>query len=137
MGSSQNNFNTGIPPSFSLEEGVDRSAAREFRLRVRSGEHVEQTSGCVPGHVQANFVALPKAYAFDFLVFCLRNPRPCPLLAMTDPGKGDPGIIASGADLRTDIPRYLVFREGKVVESTTDVSEYWQSDMVGFLLGCA
>ena len=113
------------------------AAAIAFRARCRSGEFASQTSGQAPGFVQANFVALPQEYAFDFLRFCLRNPRACPLLDVTDAGDPTPRTVAPSADLRTDIPKYCVWRRGKVAESPSDVSSLWTDEMVGLLLGCS
>lgn len=121
----------------SEDDVVDRSAPREFREKVRRQEFTDQTSGCVDGFVQANFVALPKEHAFDFLSFCLRNPKPCPLLDVTDPGDPIPKSVAPFADLRTDIPKYCIYRNGVLHEEVTDITEFWNDDMVGFLLGCS
>lgn len=96
---------TGYAHMYQLVPGVDRSAAGEFRARVRAQEHTGQTSGFAPGFVQTNFVALPKEHAFDFLTFALKNPKACPLLAVTTPGDPCPHNIAPGADLRSDIPK--------------------------------
>ena len=87
--------------------------------------------------MQANLVALPQAYAFDFLRFCLANPRACPVLDVTAPGDPVPRTIAADADLRTDVPKYCVWRDGEMVEERSDVTELWSDDMVGFLLGCS
>lgn len=81
-------------------------------------------------------MALPKAHAFDFLTFCLKNPKACPLLAVTEPGDPSPSAVATGANLATDVPKYRVWRDGELAEERTDVSDLWGEDMVGFLLGC-
>jgi uncharacterized protein YcsI (UPF0317 family) len=128
---------TGYTNFFSRRSGVDRSDAAKFRQRCRSGAFTDQTSGSVPGFVQANLVALPQEHAFDFLRFCLANPRACPLLDVTAPGDPAPRTVAADADLRTDIPKYWVWRDGQVAEERTDVSDLWSDGMVGFLLGCS
>jgi uncharacterized protein YcsI (UPF0317 family) len=87
--------------------------------------------------VQANLVAVPREQAFDFLLFCHRNPQPCPLLDVTDPGSPEPRSAAPGADVRTDAPRYRVYRYGLLVEEPTDLFEWWRDDLVTFLLGCS
>ena len=79
---------------------------RELRERIRAGAHDRPTAGLASGYVQANLVVLPARYADDFLLFCTRNPRPCPLLEVTDTGSPEPRATAPGADLRTDLPRY-------------------------------
>jgi uncharacterized protein YcsI (UPF0317 family) len=107
------------------------------RARIRSGEHAGPTSGLSPGFAQANLVVLPADDALDFLRFCVRNPKPCPLLEVTDTGSPHPTTLASEADLRTDLPRYRVFRDGQLVDEPTDVTGYWRADLVSFLLGCS
>ncbi|MFE7438988.1 putative hydro-lyase [Streptomyces chartreusis] len=97
----------------------------------------QPTSGICHGYVQANLVMLPAPAAFDFLRFCQRNPKPCPVLEVTDPGDPEPKLIAPGADLRTDLPRYCVYRKGELVEERTDVLDLWDENMVAFLLGCS
>jgi uncharacterized protein YcsI (UPF0317 family) len=129
---------TGYTHLFSgLSDTIDRSPAQDLRRTIRAGEFQGQTSGRTPGFVQANFVALPKEFAFDFLSFCLRNPKSCPLLAVTDPGDPCPRNLAPGSDVRTDIPKYRVWRDGLLSEEIEDVQHLWSDDMVGFLLGCS
>jgi uncharacterized protein YcsI (UPF0317 family) len=82
-------------------------------------------------------VILPKEQAFDFLVFCQRNPKPCPLLEVTEPGDPEPKTLAPGADLRTDVPRYRVWRNGDLADEVTNIGSLWHDDLVAFLLGCS
>jgi uncharacterized protein YcsI (UPF0317 family) len=89
------------------------------------------------GYVQANLVILPKDWAWDFLLFAQRNPKPCPVLDVTEPGDAEPKLVAPGADLRTDLPRYRVWKDGECVDEPTDVTGYWKDDLVAFLLGCS
>ena len=89
------------------------------------------------GYVQANLVVVPRELAFDFLLFCQRNPKPCPLLDVTDPGSVEPAHVAPGADLRTDVPGYRVFKNGECVDEPDDLRGVWPVDGVGFLLGCS
>ncbi len=96
---------TGFDHTFRRQEGVDRSSAALFRHEVRTKKHTGQTSGCAPGFLQANFVAVPKEFAFDFMLFCLRNPQPCPLLEVINEGSTEPIGLAPGSDITTDIPR--------------------------------
>lgn len=130
---------TAYGPRYRFDDTLDRSEARSFRESVRSGKHPGQTSGFAPGFVQANFVALPKEHAFEFLRFALTNPKACPLLSVTQPGDPTVENVAAGADLRQDIPKYRVWRDGKLAEERADIREIWdaQKDMVGFLLGCS
>ena len=108
-----------------------------FRAAVRTGEWTGVTTGVCPGFLQANLAVLPAAYAEEFAEFCRANPRPLPLLEMTAPGVPDQLKVASGADLRTYLPRYRVWRSGQVVAEVTDVGDLWRDDLVGFLLGCS
>jgi uncharacterized protein YcsI (UPF0317 family) len=113
------------------------SNARDARLAFRSGVVVETTAGLAPGHVQANLAVLPREMAGEFLAWCQRNPRPCPVLGFTEPG--DPRLPALGddLDLRTDLPRYQVWRDGEMIAEPSDVTNVWRDDLVAFALGCS
>jgi uncharacterized protein YcsI (UPF0317 family) len=113
------------------------STAAADRARIRAGEHTGPTSGLAPGLAQANLGILPADESLDFLRFCVRNPKPCPLLEVTDTGSAHPDGVAADADLRTDLPRYRVFRDGRLVDEPTDIAQFWRSDLVAFLLGCS
>ena len=108
------------------------------RLRelIRSGEWRVPTTGAAPGYVQANLVMLPLEESFNFLLFCVRNPKPCPILDVLEPGEMEPKI-ASGADLRTDLPLYRVFKNRELVEEVENVTAVFSDRMVSFLLGCS
>lgn len=108
----------------------------ELRTLIRKGEWAEPTTGLAPGYVQANLVMLPRDEAFHFLLFCIRNPKPCPVLDVLEPGQTEPGI-AKGADLRTDLPKYRVYESGELKSEVTDVSPLFHAEMVSFLLGCS
>jgi uncharacterized protein YcsI (UPF0317 family) len=89
------------------------------------------------GFVQANLVLLPRDWAFDFLLFCQRNPKPCPLLDVTEPGDPEPKRVAPGADLRTDLPAYRLWEHGTLVRDLHDITPHWRDDLVGFVIGCS
>lgn len=110
--------------------------ARQLREQIRSGKWDGQTSGAAHGYVQANMVMLPEQDAFDFLLFCTRNHKPCPILDVLEPGQVAPAI-ARGADVRTDLPRYRVYRHGQLESEVTDVSSLFGQHTVTFLLGCS
>ena len=112
-------------------------ALEEARARIRSNEHTGPTGGVASGHVQTNLAILPEEYAFDFLKFCVRNPKPCPVLEVTDVGSPVPLSMAREADLRTDVPRYRVYENGDLVDEPTDIRSYWRDDLVSFLIGCS
>ena len=107
------------------------------RAACRAGELTVPTPGLAAGVVQANLVLLPRDWAFDFLLFCQRNPKPCPLLDVTEPGDSEPRGVAPGADLRTDLPAYRVWEHGELVEEPADVRRHWRDDLVGFVIGCS
>jgi uncharacterized protein YcsI (UPF0317 family) len=112
-------------------------APKQMRERIRAGGWQGPTAGCCPDFAQANLVVVPKALAYDFLLFCQRNPKPCPLLELTSPGDFEPRGLAPGADLRTDLPRYRVYRNGELEGEVTDLLSVWRDDLVSFLLGCS
>jgi uncharacterized protein YcsI (UPF0317 family) len=116
---------------------LSHATGSEVRRRARSGELTGTTAGLALGFVQANLVIVPKDLAFDFLLFCQRNPKPCPLLDVTEPGDPEPRWVAPGADIRTDLPRYRVYKNGQLVEEPTDLTPYWSADLVSFLIGCS
>ena len=109
----------------------------QIRQCIRSGEWRAPTSGLAPGYTQANLAVVPRDLAYDFLLFCQRNPKPCPLLEVLDPGAPEPRELAPGADIRTDIPRYRIYRDGVCVEEVDDLMAVWRADLVGFLFGCS
>ena len=121
-------------PTHAELAGADLPTIRDA---IRAGHYTRHTAGLAPGRLQVNLAILPAALAGDFRRFCLLNPRPCPLLGVSQPG--DPRIPRLGADidLRTDVPRYCVYRDGALAETPTDLSALWQDDFVVFALGCS
>lgn len=121
------------------ENAVSAEAATrtptQARRAFRSGT-ATPTSGWCARYTQANLVVLPRAWAWDMLLFAQRNPRPCPLLDVTDAGATSTALAAD-ADLRTDLPRYRVWRDGELVDEPTDVVDVWRDDLVSFLIGCS
>src|SRR5436190_24055000 len=113
------------------------ATGHDIRRDARSGELTGPTPGLALGYVQANVVVVPRDLAFDFLLFCQRNPKPCPLLDVTEPGSPEPRLVAPGADLRTDVPAYRIYRNGELVDEPGDLSKYWRDDLVAFVIGCS
>jgi len=107
------------------------------RERFRHNAWVKPTAGLASGYTQANLAILPRNLAFDFLLFCQRNPKPCPVLDVTEPGSPIPQLMAPEADIRTDLPLYRIYRYGELTDEVTDIKKYWTNDMVAFLLGCS
>ena len=108
-----------------------------IRKKIRLGEITSPTAGMCDGYAQANLVILPQNMAYDFLLFAQRNPRSCPLLEVTDDGSGSLQFLAKDTDIYSDLPKYRIFKKGKLVEEVTDVSSYKREDLVGFLIGCS
>jgi uncharacterized protein YcsI (UPF0317 family) len=107
------------------------------RDQARHGKWNSPTPGLALGYVHANLVIVPRELAFDFLLFCHRNPKPCPVLDVTETGSPEPRRVAPGADLRTDLPRYRVYRNGQLTEEPADLHGWWRDDLTAFLLGCS
>ena len=112
-------------------------SAQEVRQKIRSNAWRGITSGVAPGHVQANLAILPKELAFDFLLFCQRNPKPCPLLEVIEPGQVEPVLTSAGADIRTDASGYMIYENGQLTAESDTILDYWRDDLVSFLLGCS
>lgn len=110
---------------------------QKVRAMIRKGQWQKPTAGLAPGYAQANLVILPQRYAFDFLLFCQRNPKPCPVLEVLEPGQFTTNVLSSGADVRTDLPLYNVYRKGKLQKVIPAIKELWQKDFVTFLIGCS
>lgn len=108
---------------------------RDARILVRDGMSTPTTGWC-DGYAQANLISVPSDWAFDVLLFCQRNPKPCPVLDVTDPGSSS-SLLACGSDLRTDVPRYYVWEHGKLIDEPSDVIDVWRDDLVSFLIGCS
>lgn len=113
------------------------ASAQDARQAIRNGEWLSHTSGLAPGYAQGNIVILPQDLAADFLRFCQRNPKPCPLLAVSEPGDPLLPTLGHDVDIRSDVPRYRVWENGKLLSEVTDITKLWRSDLVTFVLGCS
>ncbi len=109
----------------------------EIRALCRDGKFDGPTAGVAAGFAQANLIILPATDAQSFAEFCRLNPAPCPVLEVTEPGDFEPRVLAPGADLRTDLPRYRVYRDGVCVDAPTSITPHWTDNLVSFLLGCS
>ncbi len=122
----------------SMETGeLRRAHPREIRQLIREGKCRVRTVGLAQAYVQANLAVVPEELALQFFTFCHRNPRPCPVLEVTEPGMTDLTYLAQGVDLRTDLGKYRVFERGECIAEVDNVVDYWQDDLVAFLLGCS
>ncbi|MDQ3591645.1 MAG: DUF1445 domain-containing protein, partial [Actinomycetota bacterium] len=124
----------GLPVGIE-DAGAAGALPAAARRRYRDGLETP-TTGWAAGYTQANMVVLPRDWAFDMLLFGQRNPQPVPLLDVTDPGATST-VLAPDADLRTDLPRYRVWRDGVLVDEPGTVVDLWRDDLVTFLIGCS
>lgn len=120
-----------------MNQEISQFTPHEARQMIREGHWTKPTAGMANGYAQANLAILPKEFAFEFLLFCQRNPKPCPVLDVTEAGSPIPRLVAPSADIRTDLPRYRLYKKGELVEEITDIRGLWTEDMVAFLLGCS
>lgn len=111
--------------------------AARCRASIRRGAHTGPTSDLAHGYVQANLMILPKSLADEFLLFCQRNPKPCPLLAVTEPGQHSVPALGQDIDLRSDVPKYRVWRHGELVSEPDNLMDVWRDDLVSFAIGCS
>ena len=126
-----------IPASPASSGAAEATPAEAARRRIRAGLHEGHTAGMAPDFVQGNLAILPHDLAADFANYCQRNPKPCPLLAASEPGDPRLPCLAEDLDIRTDVPRYRVFRDGELVDEVKDISALWRDDFVAFILGCS
>ena len=110
---------------------------QEARAAIRAGIFSGHTAGLAPGKLQCNIAILPEDYALDFLRFCLRNPKPCPIVGVGETGDPTLPTLGPDIDIRHDVPRYTLYRNGQFSEEVTDISEHWRDDMVTVALGCS
>lgn len=109
----------------------------EVRQLIREGRFRQPTSGAAPHYVQANVAILPRDVAFDFLLFCQRNPKPCPVVEVIEAGHVEAALTAPGSDIRTDVSGYRIFKNGELVDEPENLASHWRDDLVTFLLGCS
>lgn len=110
---------------------------KEYRSLVRRGEWTGHSLNKCRGYAVTDMAIVPRDYAYDYMVFCHRNPETASIVDMTEPGSPHPLRVAPDADLRTDLPRYIVYRDGKIIDEPTDVKKYWRDDLVCFLTSCS
>ena len=121
----------------SPHSSADPQSPSQIRAAIAREEITGNTAGLCPGYAQANLVILPKEWAFDFLLFGMRNRQACPILEVLDPGQPYTQVMAKGADLRDTLPRYRLWRQGELVDEPTHIRDLWRDDLVSFLLGCS
>jgi uncharacterized protein YcsI (UPF0317 family) len=125
-----------VPP-MRRDDAASAVSGLAARRAIRAGQHRGPTSGLAPGYVQGNLAILPHALAADFLRFCQLNPKPCPLIGSSMPGDWRLPALAEDIDIRTDLPRYRVWRNGELIAEPQDILEFWHDDLVSFVIGCS
>lgn len=120
-----------------LYSQLRHATVSELRKAIRLADYQGHTAGMASGFLQANLVILPAEHALDFMRFCQRNPKPCPLVGVSDTGNPMMHTLGPDIDIRTDVPAYYVYRDGVLAETVTDLNAYWQPDHVAFALGCS
>lgn len=116
---------------------LKRGSAGNVRRAIRGGHYRGHTAGLAPGCFQANVVIMPEASALDFMRFCQRNPKPCPLIGVSDTGNPMMTTLGHDIDIRTDVPAYNIYRNGRLEDEATEITGLWTDDMVAFALGCS
>lgn len=119
---------------FEALRGLPNNKARE---EIRSGAYRGHTAGIGAGYIQGNVVILPSEYALDFFLFCQRNPKPCPLVGVSNVGDPMMNTLGDDIDIRNDVPLYNMYEDGELTGQMTDISGHWRSDFVAFVLGCS
>ena len=118
-------------------EGLQKLATDDMRAQIRAGAYCGHTAGLGGKTLQANLAILPARYALDFMRFCQRNPKPCPLVGVSDTGNPMMTTLGGDIDIRTDLPGYYVYRDGVLDAAVADIADLWTDDMVAFALGCS
>lgn len=128
---------TTLADDNNLFEGLRRAPMPDVRQAIRSGAYQGHTAGIGLGHLQGNLAILPADYALDFFRFCQRNPKPCPLVGVSDAGDPMLRTLGDDIDIRRDVPLYNIYRDGRLEGQTPDITDLWRDDLVAFVLGCS
>ena len=113
------------------------SDPQTVRAAIRAGQYASHTAGLGRGNLQANLAIMPEAFALDFMRFCQRNPKPCPLTGVSDTGNPQMFTMGRDIDIRSDVPAYNIYRDGKLDDTVSDIRDLWRDDFVVFALGCS
>lgn len=116
---------------------LQNSDLKYIRQCIREGKYRSHTAGLAQGRLQANLAIMQEEYALDFMRFCQRNPKPCPLVGVSDTGNPSMFTLGSDIDIRTDVPAYNVYINGALTDVYHDIVERWSPDFVAFALGCS
>lgn len=120
-----------------LREDLRSASPKDIRNAIRNQSFTGDTAGLGGGYLQGNLAILPAEYATDFLRFCQRNPKPCPLVGVSETGDPILATLGDDVDIRTDVPQYKIFENGTLIKQVTDITDLWRDDFVTFVLGCS
>lgn len=134
MDRSPNKGESNVGLSF---EALKSETTDAIRAQIRTLEYTGHTAGLGHERLQANLAILPSSHALDFMRFCQRNPKPCPVVGVSDTGNPMMTTLGGSIDIRTDVPAYYVYRDGVLSETLHDLTDVWQDDFVAFALGCS
>ena len=118
-------------------EDLRQADQKTVRGAIRSGAYQDHTAGLATDYLQANLVIVEDVHALDFVRYCLRNPKPCPIVGVGDTGNPMMTTLGQDIDVRTDVPSYNIYRYGQFIESCSDIRHLWQNNLVAFALGCS
>ena len=127
----------GMSANTEAYQGQRTLTAQAVRAEIRAGRYDRHTAGLAAGKLQCNLAILPEVHSLDFLRFCQRNPKPCPVVGVSDTGDPFLRTLGDDIDIRSDVPRYRVFRDGLMTEEVTDITDIWREDLVTVALGCS
>ena len=119
------------------QKSLARLTATQLRALIRKGAYDRHTAGLAQGKLQCNLAILPEAFAEDFIQFCRNNPKPCPIVGIGTAGDPMMPDLGEDIDIRTDVPRYRIFEDGKLCNEVTDIRGHWRDDLVTVALGCS
>lgn len=128
-------MNLALPRSDDIRSRL--ATGRDARLACRSGQLTGTTAGVAAGYVQGNLAILPQDLSPAFLRFCQLNPKPCPLIGLSEPGNPRIADLGHDLDIRTDLPRYRIWEHGALIDEPSDITTWWRDDLVAFVIGCS
>lgn len=118
-------------------DDIKSKTPEEIRECIRKEKWIGPTTGIALGFVQANLVIIPEKLALEFIIFCQRNHSACPILEITEPGIASLNYLAKNVDIRTDLPKYRVYKKGVLMDEPLNIIDYWRSDFVSIFIGCS
>lgn len=126
-----------MPDNIKNYTALRASNSHALRELIRVSSYQGHTAGLAAGKLQANIIIPPEAQALDFMRYCQRNPKPCPLVGVSETGDPIMHTLGKQIDIRTDVPAYNIYTDGALSRSVSDINSLWQSDYVAFALGCS